>query len=336
MRGTALPSGGAADRSLESRLKWLMFGRLAVAVVGIFVTLLTQPLSGTGLPPHYTLLAACLLNLVYLFAARSGLPLRPLAIVQLVLDIALIGFLAYLTGIDRFYAFLFFATVIASAMLLGLRNAILMASSASIVLALISTLYFLATSAEGGLRLPFVDAGIVEAYASRRTFVLPYLFFFAVSLHVVALLAGRLTAEVRRVRILNDEILQNMAGGVLAADRFGEIQFINSQAAKLLGIGEPDAIRGRQFDRVLPPRVAELLHRATRSEGRVTDEFQLNGAPVRVAVSCLAEGEGGSLRGTVAMVSDLSLRTQMEEMTRRADRFHALLEMSASMAHEIQ
>ena len=31
---------------------------------------------------------------------------------------------------------------------------------ASIVLALISTLYFLATSAEGGLRLPFVDAAI--------------------------------------------------------------------------------------------------------------------------------------------------------------------------------
>src|SRR5438067_248972 len=119
MSGAALPSGGAADRLLESRLKWLMFGRLAVAVVGIFVTLLTQPFSGTGLPPHYTLLAACLLNLVYLFAVRSGLPHRPLAVIQLVLDVVLIGFLAYLTGIDRFYAFLYFATVIASAMLVG-------------------------------------------------------------------------------------------------------------------------------------------------------------------------------------------------------------------------
>src|SRR5205814_3487017 len=149
---------------------------------------------------------------------------------------------------------------------------------------------------------------IVEAYASRRAFVLPYLFFFALSLHVVALLAGRLTAEVRRVRILNDEILQNMAGGVLAVDRFGEIQFINSQAAKLLGIGEAESIRGRQIDRVLPPPVAQLLHRATRSEGRVADEFLSNRSPVRVPVSCLAEREGGPLRGSLAILSALSLR----------------------------
>jgi two-component system sensor histidine kinase PilS (NtrC family) len=336
MPGADRPPRGAADRPLESRLKWLMFGRLAIAVVGIFVTLLIQPFSGSGLAPHYTLLAACLLNLVYLFAARAGAHLRPLAIVQLILDVVLIGVLTYLTGIDRFFAFLFFATVIASAMLVGLRMAVAMASSASIVLAAVSTLYFLATSSEAGLHLPFVDTGLIEAYASRRAFVLPYLFFFALSLHVVALLAGRLTAEVRRVRILNDEILQNMAGGVLAADRFGEIQFINAQAAKLLGIGEPEAVRGGQIDRILPPPVAQLLHRATRSEGRVADEFRLNGSPVRIAVSCLAEGEGGPLRGTVAIVSDLSLRSQMEEMTRRADRFKALLEMSAAMAHEIR
>jgi two-component system sensor histidine kinase PilS (NtrC family) len=153
---------------------------------------------------------------------------------------------------------------------------------------------------------------------------------------VVALLAGRLTAEVSRVRILNDEILQNMAGGVLAADRFGEIQFINAQAAKLLGIGDPDSAKGKQIERALPAPVSELLRRASRGETRVADEFRLNGAPVRIAVSRLAESDGGPLRGVVAMLSDLSLRTQMEEMTRRAERFKALLEMSAAMAHEIR
>jgi two-component system sensor histidine kinase PilS (NtrC family) len=42
------------------------------------------------------------------------------------------------------------------------------------------------------------------------------------------------------------------------------------------------------------------------------------------------------LRGVIAIFTDLSLRTQMEEMTRRAERFKALLEMSAGMAHEIR
>src|SRR5439155_13298261 len=216
-----LPAAG--DRQLESRLKWLMFGRLAIAVVGIFATLLVRPLSGTDLPTHYTLLAACLLNLVYLFAARAGALLRPLAVLQLLLDVAVIGVLTYLTGIDRFFAFLFFAVVIASAMIVGLRMAVAMASAASIVLATVSTLYFFATSSQVGFRLPFVDPDVVIGYASRRGFVLPYLFFFALSLHVVALLAGRLTAEISRVRILNDEILQTMAAGVLAAGRLREI-----------------------------------------------------------------------------------------------------------------
>src|SRR6185436_10242544 len=128
-------------------------------------------------------------------------------------------------------------------------------------------------------------------YAARRNFMLPFLFFFAVSLHVVALLAGRLTAEISRVRILNDEILQNIAGGVLAADRFGEIQFINAQAAKLLGLGEVDGVRGKQIDRALPAPVAELLRRASRGENRVADELRLNGSPVRIAVSRLAEND---------------------------------------------
>src|SRR6185436_16966860 len=132
-------------------------------------------------------------------------------------------------------------------------------------------------------------------YAARRNFMLPFLFFFAVSLHVVALLAGRLTAEVSRVRILNDEILQNMAGGVLAADRFGGIQFINPPAAKLLGVRDPDNVRGRQIDEVMPRDLGEFLRRAMRGGERLAQEFTLHGSPVRVAVTGVGEGEGGPI-----------------------------------------
>jgi two-component system sensor histidine kinase PilS (NtrC family) len=313
-----------------------MFGRLAIAVVGIFVTFLIQPFGATSLAPYYTLLAACLLNLVYLVAARAGVLLRPLAVLQLALDLGLVGFMVYLTGIDRFFAFLYFATVIAAASILGLRMAVGLASASSIILAAVSTLYFVAALPEHGHHLPFVDPDLLSSYASRRGFVLPYLFFFALSLHVVALLAGRLTLEVSRVRILNEEILLNMAGGVLAADRFGGIQFINPQAAKMLGIGDPDAVRGKTLEQAIPRPVTELLQKSIRTRERAADEFRFNGAPVRVAVSCLDDGDRGSVRGVVAILNDLSLRTQMEEMTRRAERFKALLEMSAGMAHEIR
>ncbi|MBI3854972.1 MAG: PAS domain-containing protein [Planctomycetes bacterium] len=329
------PAGSRDRLQLESRLKWLMFGRLAIAVVGVFAILLVRWPEPGSYAPYYTLLAGCLLNLVYLILARAGVGLRSLAVAQLSLDVLIVGLLAYLTGIDGFFAFLYFGTVIAAAMILGSRVAIGMASAASIVLAVVWILFYL-QPAWGGLQLPLVDRRIVSEYEARQKFILPFLFFFAVSLHVVALLAGRLTAEVSRVRILNEEILQNMAGGVLAADRFGGVQFINAPAAKLLGLREGEDLRGRQIDDTLPRDISDFLRQAMRGGERISQEFVLHGSPVRVAVTGVGDGESGPLRGVVAIFNDLSLRTQMEVMTRRAERFKALLEMSAGMAHEIR
>jgi signal transduction histidine kinase len=297
-------------------------------VTGIFATLLVRWGETGSAAPYITLLAACLLNLVYLLLAWTGVRDRILAIVQISLDVLLVGALVYLTGIDRFFSFLYFAVVIASVVILGMRMAIGMASAASIVLSLISTVYFVALHPEGGWLLPFVDPHIVADYATRRAFVLPYLFFFALSLHVVALLAGRLTTEISRIHILNEEILQNMTGGVLAADRFGGIQFINAQAMRLLEIRESVVLRGRRIDETLPREVAVFLRRAMGGLERSAQEFTLNGHPVQITVSGLMDGSG-ALRGMVAILNDLSLRKQMENMTR-------LKEMSASMAHEIR
>ncbi|HVR87068.1 MAG TPA: ATP-binding protein, partial [Planctomycetota bacterium] len=197
-------------------------------------------------------------------------------------------------------------------------------------------LFFISLHPDWEVQLPLVDPRVVVDYGARQKFILPFLFFFAVSLHVVALLAGRLSAEVSRVRILNEEILQNMAGGVLAADRFGGLQFINVPAAKLLGLRETDSLRGKQIDELLPRDIAEFLRRGMHNGERLAQEFSIHGSPVRVAVTSVGDGESGPLRGVVAIFNDLSLRTQMEEMTRRAERFQALLEMSASMAHEIR
>ncbi len=335
MNGAVPRDAGPARRQLESRLKWLMLGRLAIALASIGAVLLGEP-TGTGYPPYYVLIAACLLNLVYLLAARAGAELRPLAMIQLLLDVAILGLLVYFTGIDRFFAYLYLPTVIAAAMILGPRMAMALASSAVVVLAGVSTLFFLAGESGYGLRLPLVSPEMIRSHTGRLSFILPYLFLFGLALHVAALLAGKLTTEARQIRILTDEILQNMAGGVLAADRYGGVQFINPQAARLLGVREPDAAKGRQIGDVLPREITTILQQAIASRQRVLREIKIGGVPLSVAVSCLAAGSGEGLRGVVAIVNDLSLRAQVEEATRRAERFRALLEMSAGMAHEIR
>jgi two-component system sensor histidine kinase PilS (NtrC family) len=312
-----------------------MLGRLAVAVVGV-ASSLVRTLDERSFPVYAVLLAACLVNLVWLVLSRAGLRAPTLARLQLCFDVALVGALVYLTGIDRVFALLYFGVVVAAAMTLSPTFALGLASAASVVLAAVSTLYFLAGSPEVALPLPFVDADLTETYALRLPFLLPFLALFAVLLHVVALLAGRLSAEISRVRILNDEILQNMAGGVVAADRAGTLQFINQQGARLLGVKDVDHLRGRPLDGVLPRAVRDLLQRALRGEDRLVEEVRVDGTLLRVSVSPLRDAEGVPLRGVVAMLNDLSLRSQVEEMTRRAERTQALLEMSAAMAHEIR
>ena len=50
------------------------------------------------------------------------------------------------------------------------------------------------------------------------------------------LLGGRLAAGARHLRLMTDEILQNMAGGVIALNRDGDIVYINAAARSLLGL----------------------------------------------------------------------------------------------------
>ena len=324
-----------ADPRLDSRLKWLLLGRLAVAVVGLGATLLTR---GDGILgyPYAVLLAACLINLVWLMFAHAGVRPGALAFIQIFVDVLLVGLLVYLTGIGGVFALLYFGVIIAAAMIVSLRVALAFASAASIVLAVVSILYYLADPGVQALQLPLVDRELITLHNTRLNFLLPFLTLFAFLLHVVAFLAGKLSAEISRVRILTDEILTNMAGGVLAADRLGAVQFINPQAARLLGLREGEGARGRRLDDAVPRKVAELFQRAFRGDDRVADEFAVHGLPLRIVVSPLREDHGGPLRGAVALINDLSLRSQVEEMTRQAERFQALLEMSAAMAHEIR
>lgn len=328
-------STGFAERQLEARLRWLIGGRLAISLLCLLAIRFIWPLGPAWGLADGTLLAAALLNPVYLLVLRARAPRRALAVIQILIDVVLVGLLVYLTGIDRFFTFLYFATIIAGAMVLGPRMAIAMASLASIMLASVFTLYFLSEHPDFRIKLPFLPIG-PGAHLTRLDFLLPYLFFFALSLHVVALLAGRLSLEGSRVRILNEEILQNMAGGVVAADRFGGLQFVNPQAARLLGIADSEALRGRHLREGLPEGVAAVLQAAIESHERVAREVSVNGTPLSVEASCLSDGEGQALRGVVAILNDLTLRAEMEKLARRSERFQALLQMSAGMAHEIR
>ena len=326
---------------LAKRLKWLTFLRLLVILLSLTAIISIEgrwrTLEARHLPPYWTLSIACALSLLYLLWIRSGAGFRTLSLLQIHMDSILISLLVYFTGFHKLFALLYFGVVIASSILLGTRWGIATASLSTIALSGISLLYFFAFTdylAEP-LSLPGVDPSVGLAYSSELAFLLPYLFFFALSLHVVGLLAGKLSEEASRIRLLNEEILENMEGGVLAVDRTGLIAFVSSQAESLLELQSPRPV-GRPYREVLPEELGDLIALALHTRGRIERELPDGATPLHVTISTLKDERTRAVRGIVAILTDLSVRRRLEDAQHRAERFRALLEMSAGMAHEIR
>lgn len=323
-------------------MKRLCFLRLALAGAGLAAFLLTgtrDPEFSPLVQPQFHLLAgAAFINLVYLALLKTTLDRKRLLMGQLVIDILAILGLTFVAGPHSAHPYFLFAVVFLAAILIGPRVGLGFAAFSGVLYACLAFLYY--CIAKGLVRSldrlrPLIIAEDVDPFG-RPDFILQAILFIA-ALHVVAWLAGRLAEEISRVRILNDEILMNMAGGVIAVDRTGSVVFANPQATDLLGMGMgPGQVVGRALVDAFPVEVAALLRKGLQERDRLQQEIRIGERPLEVSISRLEDGRGGGVRGAVAIFNDLTLRRQMERVSERAERFRALLEMSAGIAHEIR
>lgn len=329
---------------LDRRLRWLLVGRLLIAICGMAAILGSQDLrrglrvSAPAAAAYYTLWAACILNLVYLVIVRWFRNLRLLAWIQVILDVVLVSLLVYFTGVDSVFAFLYFAAVIAAAMILSGRASLFVASLATVMLSAAFIAHFLQARAEPWVQAPALDPR--PRVLTDINALVVHLFFFALSLHVVALLAGRLAAEVSRVHILNEEILQNMADGVVTVDRDGRVAFVNEPARRLLGLGRHERWEGKSCGKLNAEAVARSLLESLRTGERIETSVRIprpgGGHLTFDLTTSVLRDAGDQIRGVVAILHDDTLREAVLEMEKRTERFRALVEMSASMAHEIR
>jgi PAS domain S-box-containing protein len=328
---------------LEGRLFRLCLFRMAVAGTGLAAFLAsgyrTPDFDPLSLAQFHLLVGEALVNFVYIGLLRTSLDRRALIMGQLAIDVLVISGLVFVASPLGAQPYFLFAVVFLAALLLGGRSAIGFAAFSSVLYGFVAVLYYGLSVAGRESTLEKLRTWVMLEDLTpfgRPEFVLQAV-LFVVALHLVAWLAGRLAEEISRVRILNDEILQNMAGGVIAIDRAGGIAFANPQAASLLGLRDPPArLVGRDYIEAFPGEVSALFRRALQDQERTQQEILIGGRHLEVSISRLADGRGGGVRGAVAILNDLTLRHEMERMSERAERFRVLLEMSAGIAHEIR
>lgn len=330
---------------LERRLKWLMSVRLLLAIVFIlfivFIEFRGRPadpelrlISFRYLPAYWILTGVCALNVLYLIAVMRRADLNRLAVLQVTGDIFIVSALVYFTGIDRIFAFFYFAVILSSALLIRPAYSFLFASLATIMLSAVSILYYL--GGHHGLALPLVAREVVEEHTQRLQFLLPYLFSFAVSLHLAALLSYKLAQELIRIRVLSEEVLQNVESGVMAVDPEGRILYVNREARSVLGL-PPGALEGKSVEDVVShPSVKDAIRTALARPGGPPVETEIRGVPIEIAVSVIFEEGAPAPRGAVVILRDLRMRKQLDYMKILEERFRTMVELSASMAHEIR
>jgi two-component system sensor histidine kinase PilS (NtrC family) len=160
------------------------------------------------------------------------------------------------------------------------------------------------------------------------------------ALHVVALLGTRLTHGLRSIQNLQEEILENMAEGLVAVDSQLRILELNREARRIFGIPGGDSCAGLLLADLL--RGDELREVLDAFQGTERRRFEFvrktgggRGLPVEGKISCLEIGDGHH-QCRIGLFTDLSLKREVEDAERRIHKLEELHDMAIAIAHEIR
>ncbi|MFO7769070.1 MAG: ATP-binding protein [bacterium] len=139
--------------------------------------------------------------------------------------------------------------------------------------------------------------------------------------------------------------IESMKGGLIAANREGQVQYVNSTARELLGL--EGRLDGRPVRQIVPSpqengALLEILDDLFQKEityGHPRELTVRNGRGERlqlgVATSVVTDAQNRVINHIVVLV-DLTEMAELKDRVRRADRLSSLGSMATKVAHEIR
>jgi two-component system sensor histidine kinase PilS (NtrC family) len=338
--------------TLEQGLKRLMVFRVVMITTLLLIAIYVEAVSETLLrvnPLYFLIAATYALTLVYALALKF-IPYTPAQVyVQVILDLAIITGLVYLTGgagTRAGFILLYPISVLSGSMLLYRNRGLILAAVASIMYAaMLGAVRTGRIPVQGPADVPFMPIqqlvySVFVAGVACATVALIGSYLSA-SLHSAGERLEEAVEQVADLRELNEIIVNSIQSGLASADVAGRILHLNGFGEGILGLRSSEA-RGRTLKEVLGSDLLEPSTLRVRAANRGLARLEVvyrhpSGELVDLGVSVSKlETTDPAGAGYLLVFQNLTDVKRLEEEVRVKEKLAAVGEMAAQLAHEIR
>ncbi len=323
-----------ADNVLTARLKAL------ISLRALFVTVLlgssflfrieyfyAQPRAIS-----YLIISLYLLTIIYALLITKIKGLFLFTYIQLIFDVIAGISLIYITGgVESWFSFTLILTVLSSSIVLNKKAGFVIASLSSILYGTLLDLQYY-----GILNIP-------HSVISERLF-LYNIFIHILSLYLTAYLSGNLSSRLEKtaqkleekdthlkdLELFNMKVIESLPSGLFTTDRYGNVLIFNRTAEEITGI-KKELATSKGIETALPFLSFPL------KEGRREVTLETGKGPkiIGLTVSILRDASGQET-GFIGIFQDLTLFKSLEAEIKQKEKWAAIGELSANIAHEIR